>query len=143
MAARDSKGRFVKGGPFRAEFKFNLRLKEVLAEVRANGEAAVHAMGTDAQAIAKRLAPEDTGEYADAIELVAQSDGAVMLVTEGGHGTRGSAEAGQGIGGHLEMGTKYRKATPHMIPAVIIAKDNIRDKIGRVGIVGPKKNYGS
>jgi hypothetical protein len=125
--------------------KYDLRLKEVLADIRQNADEVVRAWGTDAAELARRLAPRDTGEFASGIEVKAgdflSELAGLTVITEGGAGTRGSEEAGRGIGGHLEFGTKRMEARPFMRPAAIIARDNMKEKIFGKGIVKPGTKY--
>jgi len=122
-----------------AEFKYNLRLKEVLADIRENADEVVHAWGTDAAELARRLAPKESGGYSSEIGFREERGTGGVLFTAGE-----SDETGRGIGGHLEMGlktTRHMKPQPHVRPAEIIARDNVREKIFRRGIVKPGTKY--
>lgn len=108
------------------ELKFNLQLKRVLSDVRKNTDAEVHSWGTDAVAIAKRLAPKKTGAMAESIHL--ESGQALGMQVN-----RKVKESKPGA--HQEFGTAHNRANPHLIPACIIAKDNAKERIHGRGLV--------
>lgn len=105
--------------------KFNLRLKEVLAEVRKNFGYQVDGWGEDAVTIARQMAPRDTGEM----------EGTIECKGEEGKTSRRAVLHADNPAAHQEFGTAHNRAQPFMLPAVIIAKQNTKERIRQEGLV--------
>ena len=112
-----------KGGPLRSEAKFNFWLKEVMRKVRENTDAEVQSWGEDVVKIAERLAPKASGDMAKSIKI----KGSFVEMRRVVHEDK--------PGAHQEFGTARHPAQPHLIPAERIARDNMRERIEKKGLV--------
>ena len=115
--------RAVSGGPLRAEAKFRFRLKEVMREVRENTDTELQGWGEDLVGMAKRLAPKRTGAMAETIEIVMSAEEMRRVVRE------------KKPGAAQEFGAAHHGAQPHLIPAEFRARDNMRERIEKRGLV--------
>lgn len=116
------------------QVKYALRLRQVLDEMVEGCDDLVAEWGVDAVQIAQRLAPKDTGDYAGTIH-VEDADTLPLvrgkvLVSGFGGGERDRQAA------TLEFGNSKRAASPHMVPAVVMARRNAIKRAGVEGLVG-------
>lgn len=120
---RDEKGRFVKGSEgLGVQVTYKLRLDAVMQEIARNLESELSALGGDAVAVARRLAPKKTGKTASTIRL--ERGEALRMKLKGDFPTA-----------HLEFGTVKMAPRPHMLPAALMAKRRALSGIGRRGLV--------
>lgn len=123
-----------KGGPVQAECRFDSRLFDALVSIRGEFADAVQFWGEDAARIARRLAPEDTGHLKLHIENV--EDTLAQRID------RGNGKMKDLIRKRIrtvdtpwaaknEFGTRRQPSRPFMVPAVVLARDNTRERIKR------------
>lgn len=108
--------------PLQVQIQSNLRLKEVLAQVKKNLQDEIARTAEDAADKARQFVPVLTGEVHDSIKA-----------TKGGKD--GASVEAKFPAAFIEFGTKKMMPQPFMIPAIDMAGEDVIRRIENGGLL--------